>query len=204
VAERLAADDLQRILSLLGSPSAPVATGAARLVGRLGATAAATGLARLLERPEPAVRIAAVGALQELRVSSAAGALARVLDDAEREVRIAAARALGALRYTPVRGQLEALIQSKRIREADITERLAFFEAYGSVAGPDGVTLLDRLLNGRSWLGRREAPEIRASAAVGLGHIDGAAARGALATAVNDPEMVVRTAVARALRREDA
>jgi len=204
VAERLASSDLERILSLLGSSNAEVAAGAARLVGRLGTGAGATGLARLLERSEPEVRIAAVLALQALRVSSAAGALARVLEDPERDVRIAAARALGELRYTPARARLEELIQSRRIREADITERLAFFEAYGAVSGADGVALLGRLLNSRSWLGRREAAEIRASAALALGRIRTQPARDALESAAEDPEMVVRTAVARALRGEGA
>jgi hypothetical protein len=202
VAERLAAGDLERILSLLGSPVPEVAAGAARLVGRMGTGAGAPGLARLLQRTEPEVRIAAVVALQSLRVSSAAGALAGVLEDPERDVRIAAARALGELRYTPARARMEELIQSKRIRDADITERLAFFEAYGAVAGAEGVALLGRLLNGRSWLGRREPPEIRASAALALGRIGTRPAREALESAGDDPEMVVRTAVARALRGE--
>jgi hypothetical protein len=204
VAARLAGDDPARVAALLGASSPLLAAGAARIVGRLGVAAAAPEVARLLERHDPAVRLAAVGALQELRVPSAAVALQGVLDDSDRDVRIAAARALGALKCTPARLRLEGMIQSRRIRESDITERLAFFEAYGSVAGAEGVELLGRLLNAKNWLGRREPAEIRASAALALGRSELREARIALERAVDDPEAVVRTAVARALRRESS
>lgn len=202
VVARLAAHDPEHVVGLLGSTDPALAAGAARLVGSLARPEAAPALARLLERPEPAVRLAAVRALQELRVSSGAAALQAVLADPEREVRIAAARALGALRYSPARERLAELIGSRRVREADVTERIAFFEAFGSVADAEGVALLARLLNGRSWLGRREPPEIRACAALALGCARHPDAARALSEAADDAEPVVRTAVARALRRE--
>ncbi|HEX7238854.1 MAG TPA: hypothetical protein VF263_01200, partial [Longimicrobiaceae bacterium] len=134
-----------------------------------------------------------------------AHALQGALDDGEREVRIAAARALSALRYTPARAALEAAVASKRLlREADLTERIAFFEAFGSVAGEAGVAELDRILNGKSWLGRREDPETRACAALGLSRAGLPAARKALAAASADPDPVVRSAVGRAIRGMDA
>ncbi|HEV3048838.1 MAG TPA: HEAT repeat domain-containing protein, partial [Longimicrobium sp.] len=105
-----------------------------------------------------------------------------------------------ALRWAPARARLEAALDSKRLREADLTERIAFFEAYGGLAGADAVPLLDRILNGKSWLGRREAGEVRACAALGLGRVRHPAAEKALSAAAADPDPVVRSAVGRALR----
>jgi HEAT repeat protein len=65
------------------------------------------------------------------------------------------------------------------------------------------VDLLDRLLNGRGFLGRREQAEIRACAALGLGKIDAPEAVTALQAALNEEEPVVRSAVNRALRGEE-
>ena len=59
------------------------------------------------------------------------------------------------------------------------------------------------MLNGRSLLGRRESPEIRACAALALGKLGSPAAAKALEGARNETDPVVRSAVSRALRRED-
>lgn len=198
--ERLASSNQQHVVSLLSSPEPRVAAGAAAWVGRLGIGSAAAAVARLLERPEAQVRLAAVAALQALRTQVAAGALLGRLEDADRDVRIAAARALAALRYTPAKERLSALIASKRLREADLTERIAFFEAYGAVAGDEGVSALSQILNGRNWLGRREGPELRACAALGLAQIRTPDAQSALAAAAAETDPVVRSAVTRALR----
>ena len=200
-AERLAGANTDHLVKLAASQDNGVAGGAARLIGRLRVTTAAGDVARLLRRPDAAVRVVAVEALGELRSPNASGALEEALEDAEREVRVAAARALAAIRYTPARAKLEAALEGKRLRDdANLTERIAFFEAYGELAGADGVGLLDRMLNGKSWLGRRESPEIRACAALGLGKIRHPAAEKALTTAAADADPVVRSAVGRALK----
>lgn len=199
-AERLAAPNPAALRGFAQDADPAIAAGAARLVGRLRVTEAGPDVARLLTRPEPRLRLAAVEALQELRSPAASGALEGALEDEDREVRVAAARALAALRWTPARGKLEAALDSRRLREADLTERIAYFEAYGGLAGPEGVGLLDRMLNGKSWLGRRESGEMRACAALGLGRIRHPASEKALTAAAADPDPVVRSAVGRALR----
>lgn len=201
-AERLGAAHRDHLAGLATDADPMVAAGAARLLGRLRVTAAAASLAALLKRPEAAVRLVAVEALQELRAASAAETLEGALDDGDRDVRIAAARALAALKYGPARGRMEALLDSKRLREADLTERIAVYEAYGQLAQADAVELLDRVLNGKSWLGRRESPETRACAALGLGKVRLPSAERALAKAAADPDPVVRSAVGRALRAQ--
>jgi hypothetical protein len=199
-AERLAAPNPAALRTFAQDADPAVAAGAARLAGRLRVTEAGPDVARLLTRPEPRVRVAAVEALQELRSPVASGALEGALEDEDREVRVAAARALAALRWSPARARLEAALDSRRLREADLTERIAFFEAYGQLAGAESVGVLDRMLNGKSWLGRRESGEMRACAALGLGRVRHPAAEKSLAAAAADPDPVVRSAVGRALR----
>ena len=77
---------------------------------------------------------------------------------------------------------------------------MAFFEAYGALCGDAGVPLLDGMLNGKGFLGRRDEPEIRACAAMALGRIRSPLAQDALSRASGDKEALVRNAVKRALR----
>lgn len=198
--EQLAAAHPQRVPLLFDAEEPILKAGGARLVGRLQLTGQTERVVRLLRHESAELRAVAVEALRELRSPVAAAALERVLDDDAREVRIAAARALSELAYAPARQTLESIVESKRLEAADLTERIAFYEAYGSVAGSAGVEPLDRVLNGRSWIGRRPDAESRACAALGLGKIRLPAAREALERASSDPDPVVRSAVGRALR----
>jgi hypothetical protein len=193
----------QIFIGLLSDDDPRMVEGAARWIAALKLDAAAPRLADLLSRGDASVRLAAVEAMQELRTSVGAGALVKALEDPDRAVRIAAARALGDLRYAPARPQVEAAISSRRIRDTDITERIAFFEAFGMLAGAEGVPLLEKILTGKSMLGRREPAEMRASAALALGRIDDVRARKALLSVAGDPDPVVRSAVTRAMRGQE-
>jgi HEAT repeat protein len=190
-----------QLVALLDDSDSDVLRGAARLTGQLGIVSAAPKLTALLQRPDPTVRRAAVEALAQTRTSMAMEALQRSLADDDRDVRVAAARGLTALRYAPARDKLAALLDSKQVRDADLTEKLAFFEAYGAIAGADGVALLDRILNGRRLLAK-ESPEMRACAAQGLGRISSPTARESLQRSANETNPIVRTAVSKALRPE--
>ena len=190
------------VVKLLEESDAVIAAGAARLAGEMQITEAGPSLAHLLAHADPAVRLAAVEAAVTLKASTVASALEQTLGDPEREIRIAAARALGALRYRPAAKTLAGIVRSKNMRSADITEKVAVFQAYGMVAEADGLGLLDGLLNGKGFLGKREPTEIRAAAALALGHIPGGAARDVLMKASQDEDPVVRSNVNRALRSE--
>lgn len=173
---------------------------AVRLAVRVGGREVAGAVAKLLHHRSPDVRRSAIDALGELGSGEAGDALMEALEDRDREVRIAAARTLQALRFAPAREPLRALTTSRKVRERDLTERIALFEAYGSLAGADAVAELGELLNGRGWLGRRHAAEHRACAALALGRLGHASARTALESAARDADPVVRNAVSRALR----
>ncbi len=190
------------VVKLLEESDAVIAAGAARLAGEMQITEAGPSLAHLLAHADPAVRLAAVEAAVTLKASTAASALEQTLKDPEREIRIAAARALGALRYRPAVKTLEFMLRRKEMRSADVTEKVAFFQAYGMVAEADGLELLDGLLNGKGFLRKREPTEIRAAAALALGHIPGGAARDVLMKASQDEDPVVRSNVNSALRSE--
>ena len=199
----IASQNRAALVKLLDEEDALIAAAAARLAGEMHVTEAGPSLAGLLRHDDPAVRLAAVEAAITLMASVVAGALEQTLQDSEREVRIAAARALGELRYSPASKSLAALIRSKQIRGADITEKVAVFEAFGMSAQEAGVDLLDELLNRKGLLGKRESTEMRAAAALGLGRIATPNARAALERAAQDEDPVVRSNVNRALRQED-
>ncbi|MBW3629967.1 MAG: HEAT repeat domain-containing protein, partial [Gemmatimonadetes bacterium] len=203
VVERLANDNRDEVTRLLDDPDPQIVAAAARWVGELGIGAASTATMRLLAHPQWEVRLAAINALVALKAAVAGRSLEGLLEDPERDVRIEAARGLAALEYNAARGTLEAAIQSKRLRAADRSEKIAFYEAYGRLGGAEAVPLLDKTLNAKSWMGRTETPEIRACAALGLARVRHPSAHKALATAASDADPVVRTAVARALRGED-
>jgi HEAT repeat protein len=124
----------------------------------------------------------------------------RALEDADRDVRIHAARAVTARVHRPALAKLEAAVKGKSIRESDLTEKMVFFEAFGSLCGDGGIAHLDALLNGKGFLGRREEPELRACAAMALGRIGTSRAIEALRKSAGERDIIVRNAVARALR----
>jgi hypothetical protein len=102
----------------------------------------------------------------------------------------------------PAAQALADIVKAREIRTADISEKVAMFEAFGIVAEEDGLDMLDGLLNGKGFLGKREPTEIRAAAALALGRIPGDHSRIALEKATQDDDPVVRSNVNRALRHE--
>ncbi len=190
------------VIYCINSPDPVVAAGACTLAGKIQLAEAGPAIAEQLEHDSPKVRMAAVEAAVDLKASTAVGALQEALNDPDREVRIAAARGLGTLRYRPAAPFFRDIIQSRAIRSADISEQIAVFESFGLLQDPEGVPILDQLLNGRGFLGRKESGEIRACAALGLGKMGTPDAMEALRRAREETDPVVRTAVNRALRGE--
>jgi HEAT repeat protein len=141
-----------------------------------------------------------VHSLTEIGSPSALQALERGVEDSDREVRISTVRAFTTRSYRLVLPRIEAVVKGRAIREADLTEKMAFFEAFGALAGDAGVEYLDSVLNGKGFLGRREESELRACAAIALGRISTANAAGTLRKASSEKDVVVRNAVNRALR----
>ena len=199
-AARLAAQNTADLVKLIGSTVPGVALEAAKRAGALKTPAAVAPLAKALQDGDPALRVAAVQALGEIGSPSALQALERGLDDVERDVRVAAVRALSARTYRPVLAKLDAIVKGRAIRDTDLTEKMAVFEAYGALCGEEGVAPLDALLHGKNLFGRREDSELRACAAVALGRINTPRAQESLRRAANEKDVVVRNAANKALR----
>jgi HEAT repeat protein len=199
-AGRLAAANTAELVRLIQSPDAGVSNEAIRRAGALKAQAAVLSLGKVLTESDVSRRQIAVQALTEIGSAGALQALERAIEDVDRDVRITAVRALTAKAYRPVLQRLEAVVKGKAVRDADLTEKMAFFEGYGALCGDAGVTYLDSLLNGKGFLGRREDAEIRACAAMALGRVKTPKAIDSLRKSSEEKDIVVRNAVNKALR----
>lgn len=199
-AERLASLNTTELVRLILASEREVALEAIRRAGALKTPAAVQSLSKVLAGSDVELRQVVVHALTEIGSPSALQALERAVEDADREVRISTVRAFTARGYRLVLSRIEAAVKGKAIRDADLTEKMAFFEAFGALAGDAGVEYLDAVLNGKGFLGRREEPELRACAAIALGRISTANAASTLRKASSEKDVVVRNAVNRALR----
>lgn len=202
--DRLAAAHQGEVLRLLREGDPEALPGAIALAGRLQVPAAVGALGELLGHPTPAVRLAVVQALERIGSPNALTHLDRALEDADRAVRLAAIRVLGSRGYKGALRRVEAVVLGKAHKDLDLTERMAFFEAYGAIAGAAGVKTLSTILLSRGLIRFKEPPESRACAAIALGKLRTPEARAALAQAAEDKDLVVRNAVNRALREPAA
>ena len=199
-ADRLAAANTSELVRLIGSTEQEVALEAVRRAGSLKTSAAVPALARLLQQADAGLRLAAVNALSEISTPGALQHLDRGIDDEDRDVRIAAARALGVRNHRLSVKKIESALLGKRVQDGDLTEKMAFFEAYGALCGESGIAMLDGLLNRKGLFGKRGDAEVRACAAMALGKIGTDAAFAALRRSANDKDILVRNAVSKALR----
>lgn len=202
--QRLAVQNAATVVTALQAKDANAVIAAVRVAGKLKLAPAVTALSQTMTHPEPLVRAAVVAALAEIATPAAIQALEKGLDDADREVRIASVRVVAQHKSRSALPRITAVVQGKSMRQADLTEKMAFFEAYGSLVGEPGVQPLDAILNSGGFLKRKEDAETRACAAMALGRIGSQAAREALQKAAQDKEALVRNSVTRALRGDRA
>jgi len=200
-AERLAQTYAPEVLKALASTDPAVQLEMVRLAGRLKLPGAPDGMGPLLERGERDLKLAVVEALTTIGSPSATRLLEKAIDDSERDVRITAVKFLAQRGHRNAFPRIEAAVMGTKLKDADLTEKMAFFEAYGALAGAAGVSALEKILVPKSGLlARKEDPERRACAAMALGKTRAPAAREALQKVTQDKEALVRNAVSRALR----
>jgi len=199
-ASRLAAANSAELIRLIGSDDEAVVNEAIRRAAALKSPAAVPALGKLLTVGEADLRIAAVTALTEVGSPGAMQMLERALTDEDREVRTVSVRALGARNARAALPRIEAAIKGKDLRESNLGEKMAFFEAYGLLAGDAGITLLDGILHAKGFMGKRDDSEFRACAAMALGKINSAKAMDSLNKATGEKDVIVRNAVSRAIR----
>ncbi len=157
-------------------------------------------LGRLLEGPDKDLRAEVVHVLEVIGSDAAMEELAKAIDDPNRAIRLAAIRALVGCNYTQALPQVEAKVTDKEFKNADLTEKKAYLEAYGVFAGPLGIATLSEMLLPKGFMKRREDSQIRACAAMGLGKIGTPEATAVLEQAANDKDPLVRNAVNQAMR----
>jgi hypothetical protein len=199
-AGRLAAANSGELVRLIQSPDADVAAEAIRRAGALRAQAAVLPLGRILVDGDVVRRQLAVQALMDVGSPGALQQIERGVEDEDREVRITAVRALSSKNYRPALARIETVLKGKALRDADLKEKMAFYEGYGALCGDAGIPHLDAILNGKGFLGRREDAETRACAAMALGRVRSPRAIEALKKALDEKDVVVRSAVNKAIR----
>ena len=200
-ASRLASSNSAELIRLIGSDDEAVVAEAIRRAAALKSPAAVPALGKMLTVGEADMRVAAVTALTEIGSPGAMQMLERALIDEDREVRIVAVRALGARNSRAATPRIEAAIKGKELRESNLGEKMAFFEAYGLLCGDAGITLLDGILHAKGFMGgKRDDSEFRACAAMALGKINTPKAMDSLNKAAGEKDVIVRNAVSRAIR----
>jgi hypothetical protein len=200
-ASRLAASNSAELIRLIGSEDEAVVLEAIRRAAALKSPAAVPALGKMLTVGEVEMRVAAVTALTEIGSPGAMQMLERALIDEDREVRIVAVRAIGARNTRAALPRLEAAIKGKELRESNLGEKMAFFEAYGLLCGDAGIPMLDGILHAKGFMGgKRDDSEFRACAAMALGKINTPKAMESLNKAAGEKDVIVRNAVSRAIR----
>jgi hypothetical protein len=200
VADRLAASNTDEVLRILRSPASEALASVVALCGRLGLHQVVPGLADTVTHADSVVRLASVQTLAQLGTPGALALIDKAIEDDDRGVRLAAVRVVGGRGYKGALKRVESVVLGKGVKGLDLTEKMAFFEAYGAIAGPAALKALSGILLPRGLLKMKEAPETRACAAIALGKIRTPEAREILERVADDKDLVVRNAVNRALR----
>lgn len=198
--ERLAEASPQEMLRLLGLSESEALSGTIDLCGRLGLQGSVPGLGFTIGHKDQAIRLGSVKALVAIGTPGALQTLERAMDDTDREIRIEAVRAMGKRGYKNALKRLQTAVLNRGLKGADLTERIAYFEAYAMIAGPSALDPLARILLPGGMFRRKESPESRACAAIALSRLRIPEARDILQQARDDKDLVVRNAVNRAIR----
>jgi hypothetical protein len=200
VADRLASSHTEEVMRILRSKDSEALATVVTLCGRLGLHQAVPGLADTVVHSDPAVRLASVQSLALLGTPAALALIDKAIEDDDRSVRLAAVRVAGGRGYKGALKRVEAAVLGKGLKEMDLTEKMAFFEAYGAIAGAGGLKALTGILLPRGLLKLKESPETRACAAIAIGRIRTPEARDVLTRMADEKDLVVRNAINRALR----
>ncbi len=199
--ESIARTQPQALGALLEGDPPDALSPAISLATRLGLSQFVPVIIHHMTHPEESVRLAATRSLGEFATPTAIAALEVALDDSERSVRQLALSLLlerggsgGLVR------RLEGLLFDGVERDWERSERRAFFEAYGSLAGAPATEHLRVLLEPRGMFRRREPADTRACAIFALAKVRTFEARLLVDRYSADKEPVVRSAANTVLR----
>ncbi len=200
-AHRLAASHPDQLTKALDTEDEAVLLQTIRIIGQLHSPPLVPVVGRLLKHKNSHVRREVVAALAAIGSPSAMKEMECAIDDPDRDVRISAARTLSERGHRGAFARVDSAIRGRALRAADLTEKTAFFEAYGRLAGDGGISNLRAMLLGKGLLRKKEDPETRACAAMALGTMREAAARDVLIEAASrEKDPLVKNAINRALQ----
>ena len=199
-AQRLAQAHPQVMVNALKTPDDVILLEAMRLVGLAKLPPAVPALGLLIGKGSPQVKRAAVDALAVIGTAGAMQQLERAIDDPDRDVRVASVRAMANQSHRGAFSAIQAAVTGKTLKEADLTEKTVFFEAFGVLAGESGLATLEPMLRTKGFMKRKQDPQIRACVAMALGKIGTPQAKKILNEAASDKDPLVRNAVTKALR----
>jgi hypothetical protein len=199
-AQRLAQAHPEVMTNALKTPDEVILLEALRLVSMTKLPPAVPALGALIVKGSSQVKRAAVEALAVIGTPGAMQQLERAIEDTDRDVRVAAVRAMAAQGYRGAFDAIEGAISGRTMKDADLTEKTVFFEAYGTLAGESGINTLQPMLQTKGFMRRKQDSQTRACAAMALGKIGTEAAKKALKEAASDKDPLVRNAVTKALR----
>lgn len=187
---------------MLQTPDRDVVEAGLDLAARLKADQFVDIVGEISSHEDPLVRRAVVRTLAAIGTAAALRRLTLMADDADRDVRVDVYRSLIMRPFRPAFGTLQRAILAPDLEKHGQREKRALFEAFGEIAGAEGVSLLEPLLRGRNSSGPRPSAHTRACAATALGLIGTPDARDALSRAADDKDPLVRNAAHAALRGE--
>src|SRR5207245_9976137 len=107
---------------------------------------APAGMGPLVASGGGALKLALVEALTAIASPAAMRLLEQAVDDGDRDVRIAGVRFLAQRGHRNALARVEAAVTGGKLKNADLTAKLTFFEAYGSLAGAKGFSVLAKML----------------------------------------------------------
>ncbi len=199
-AQRLAQAHPEVMTNALKNPDEVVLLEAIRLAKQAKLPPTVPALGALMVKGSTPVKRAAVDALAAIGTAGAMQQLERAIEDQDRDVRVGAVRVMAGQGYRGAFPAIEAAITGKALRDADLTERTVFFEAYGALAGAAGLATLEPMLQPGGFMRRKQDPQIRACAAMAVGKIGTPEARKLLEKLSGEKDALVRNAVTKALR----
>jgi len=172
------------------------------LAGRLKLTEFVDIVSEIADHRDAGIRRQVAKTFAAISTAPALRGLLRMAADPDAEVRTIVYRTFTARPSRGAFGTFERALTQSDLEARGQKEKRTLFEAFGSVAGPEGIAVLEPLMRGRNPSGRRPSAHTRACAATALGIIGTPAARSLLQTFAQDRDPLVRSAVGAALRGE--
>jgi len=172
------------------------------ILGRIGQEQAIPYVQKALGHEDIRVRREAIQALGIIGGQKAVGLLVKALTDDDVRIRSMAALNLGKIGKTAGLIPLLEVVQSKEFYRKEAAEVKAFFEAIGMIGSNEAISVLQQLLERKSWFGRGATDEMRMGAAHALAMIGTPEAKAILETGRDSKDTAIRNACLQALRAQ--